>query len=101
VKVGVSDYFYAEIQEGLKAGEVVSLELPKEERDKKARELASQKKSGGEAGPSARKWPLRAAERPPTGAAPLLPPVRPPIAPRKAVRLRRAPRAAAPALPTN
>ena len=55
VKVGVSDYFYAEIQEGLKAGEVVSLELPKEERDKKARELASQKKSGGEAGPSGAK----------------------------------------------
>jgi RND family efflux transporter MFP subunit len=55
VKVGVSDYFYAEIQEGLKAGEVVSLELPKEEREKKARELASQKKSGGEAGPSGAK----------------------------------------------
>ena len=50
VKVGVSDFFYAEIQEGLKAGEVVSLELPKEEREKKARQLASQKKSGGDAG---------------------------------------------------
>ncbi|HVM47841.1 MAG TPA: efflux RND transporter periplasmic adaptor subunit [Candidatus Acidoferrum sp.] len=48
VKVGVSDYFYAEIQEGLKAGEVVSLELPKEERDKKAKELAVQKKNGAE-----------------------------------------------------
>jgi HlyD family secretion protein len=48
VKVGVSDYFYAEIQEGLKAGEVVSLELPKEEREKKARQLASQKKSSGD-----------------------------------------------------
>src|SRR5256886_12465889 len=33
VKVGVSDYFNAEIQEGLKEGEIVSLELPKEERE--------------------------------------------------------------------
>src|SRR5207248_4465052 len=31
VKVGVADYFFAEIQDGLSAGEVVSLELPKEE----------------------------------------------------------------------
>jgi len=37
VKVGVSDYFFAEIQEGLKESEVVSLELPKEEREKKTR----------------------------------------------------------------
>jgi len=37
VKVGVSDYTSAEIQEGLKPGEVVSIELPKEERDKKAK----------------------------------------------------------------
>jgi HlyD family secretion protein len=48
VKVGVSDFECAEIQEGLQAGEVVSLELPKEERDKKAKQLAAQKKSGGE-----------------------------------------------------
>jgi len=53
VKVGVADYFYAEIQEGLKEGEIVSLELPKEERDKKAKQVASKSKSGGEAaGPS-------------------------------------------------
>src|SRR5437660_4203118 len=43
VKVGVSDFFYAELQEGLSAGEVVSLELPKEEREKKARQLAGQR----------------------------------------------------------
>ena len=49
VKVGVSDFFYAEIQEGLKAGEVVSLELPKEEREKKAKQLAQQQ-PGGETG---------------------------------------------------
>ena len=38
VKVGVSDFFFAEIQEGLKPGEIVSLELPKEEREKKAQQ---------------------------------------------------------------
>jgi HlyD family secretion protein len=31
VKVGVSDFFFAEIQEGLSAGDVVALELPKDE----------------------------------------------------------------------
>ncbi|MCX6927372.1 MAG: efflux RND transporter periplasmic adaptor subunit [Verrucomicrobia bacterium] len=45
IKVGVSDYFFAEIQEGLKEGEVVSLEMPKEEREKKAHQLVSQGKS--------------------------------------------------------
>ena len=50
VKVGVSDYSSAEIQEGLKEGEIVTLELPKEERDKKkAKQLGVQKKGGGEA----------------------------------------------------
>lgn len=34
VKVGVADYFFAEIQEGLSPGEIVALELPKEIRDK-------------------------------------------------------------------
>src|SRR6266851_5370810 len=48
VKVGVSDYFYAEIQEGLAPGETVSLELPKEEREKKARQLAGQRPGGVE-----------------------------------------------------
>ncbi|MEI6391748.1 MAG: efflux RND transporter periplasmic adaptor subunit [Verrucomicrobiota bacterium] len=56
VKVGVSDYSSAEIQEGLKEGEIVTLELPKEERDKKkAKQLGVQKKGGGEvASPGAR-----------------------------------------------
>jgi HlyD family secretion protein len=40
VKVGVSDFSYAEIQEGLKAGEVVSLELPKDEREKLGQQVA-------------------------------------------------------------
>ena len=52
VKVGVSDFFFAEIQEGLKNGEVVLLELPKEEREKKARSLVakSSQEGGGTAG---------------------------------------------------
>jgi HlyD family secretion protein len=48
VKVGVSDYFFAEIQDGLAAGEIVSLEMPKEERDKRARQLMEQRPSGGD-----------------------------------------------------
>jgi len=52
VKVGVTDFFYAEIQEGLAEGEVVSLELPKEEREKKAKQMARQRKEG-EKSPSA------------------------------------------------
>jgi HlyD family secretion protein len=51
VKVGVSDYFYAEIQDGLMAGEVVLLELPKEQLEKKARQMAEQKGKAGEGRP--------------------------------------------------
>jgi RND family efflux transporter MFP subunit len=40
VKVGISDFFYAEIQEGLSPGETVALEMPKEEIDKRARMVA-------------------------------------------------------------
>jgi HlyD family secretion protein len=43
IKVGVADFFYAEIQEGLAPGDVVSLELPKEERERKAQQLAHQR----------------------------------------------------------
>jgi RND family efflux transporter MFP subunit len=43
VKVGVTDYFYAEIQQGLSEGETVSLEMPKEEREKKVQEMATQR----------------------------------------------------------
>ena len=50
VKVGVSDFFYAEIEDGLAPGEIVSLELPKEEREKKARQLAGQRPGGVLAG---------------------------------------------------
>jgi RND family efflux transporter MFP subunit len=37
VKVGISDFFFAEIQDGLSAGEVVMLEMPKEEQERKAK----------------------------------------------------------------
>jgi len=57
VKVGVSDFSYAEIQEGLKAGETISLVLPKEEREKMARQLAGQKRSGGDTGAAAKAPP--------------------------------------------
>ena len=79
VKVGVSDFECAEIQEGLKAGEVVSLELPKEERDKKAKQLAVQKKSGGEPNATAAKACRRQpAAPPPTRAESPLPVAAPP-----------------------
>ena len=45
VKVGVSDFFYAEIQEGLNPGEVVCLEMPKEEQEKKQKAIVAQKKA--------------------------------------------------------
>jgi HlyD family secretion protein len=56
VKVGVSDYFFVEIQEGLAAGEVVALELPKEEREKKKQQLAGPRPgSGGQGGGGGKK----------------------------------------------
>ncbi|HUS34536.1 MAG TPA: efflux RND transporter periplasmic adaptor subunit, partial [Verrucomicrobiae bacterium] len=58
VRVGVSDLFFAEVQEGLEPGEVVLLEQPKEEREKKkeATQTAQRKNNGtnAPAGPSAR-----------------------------------------------
>lgn len=63
VTVGVSDYFYAEIQEGLKPGEVVSLELPKDELEKKSQQLAVQKPGGDPAAPAAKPSTALAASR--------------------------------------
>src|SRR5579859_5064450 len=42
VKVGVSDFFFAEVQEGLRPGETVSLEMPKEDLEKQSRMIAGQ-----------------------------------------------------------
>lgn len=53
VKVGVSDYFFAEIQEGLAPGEVVSIEMPKDEIEKKSRQVAG-RPPGGKDAPGAR-----------------------------------------------
>jgi len=50
VKVGVSDYFFAEIQEGLNEGEIVSLELPKEEREKKIQQNVAKRRNKNEGG---------------------------------------------------
>jgi HlyD family secretion protein len=46
VKVGLCDYFYAEIQDGIAEGDIVALELPKEEREKKPQIAAHHKSSG-------------------------------------------------------
>ncbi|HNU51572.1 MAG TPA: efflux RND transporter periplasmic adaptor subunit [Verrucomicrobiota bacterium] len=40
VQVGVADFFYAEVQQGLSPGDLVAIELPKEERDKPAKAVA-------------------------------------------------------------
>lgn len=53
VKVGISDFFYAEIQEGLSPGEIVSLEIPRGEREKVANQrLAGESGSAGSKGPA-------------------------------------------------
>ncbi|MBK9139300.1 MAG: efflux RND transporter periplasmic adaptor subunit [Verrucomicrobia bacterium] len=49
VTVGISDFFYAEIQSGLSPGEVVALELPKDEKEKQARAMAALKPVAGTA----------------------------------------------------
>jgi len=67
VKVGVSDFFFAEIQEGLSAGEVVSLELPKEEREKKTRQLAGKRPGSGESEPVSLKSASGSLSNSPTG----------------------------------
>lgn len=51
IRVGVSDFFYAEIQDGLKPGEIVSLEMPKEDLDKEPRMIAGQTAPGNSASP--------------------------------------------------
>ncbi len=40
VTVGVSDFFYAEVQAGLSPGDVVALEQPKEDRERAAKSAA-------------------------------------------------------------
>ncbi len=59
VKVGISDYFYAEIQEGLAPGDIVSLEIPKEEQAKN--KLLAGQRLAGENGNGKTKAPTAAA----------------------------------------
>jgi RND family efflux transporter MFP subunit len=54
VKVGVSDYSFAEIQEGLSAGAVVALELPKDEFEKRARQLSAPRTNSVNTAPGAK-----------------------------------------------
>src|ERR1043166_838876 len=53
VNVGICDFFNAEIQQGLAEGEVVALEMPKEEQEKTAR--LNGKNVGGRAGSGVKK----------------------------------------------
>ena len=48
VKVGISDYFYAEIQGGLSPGEVVSTEMVKEDKEKHPPQVANRPPGGNE-----------------------------------------------------
>jgi HlyD family secretion protein len=61
VKVGVSDFFFAEIQEGVSPGDIVSLELPKEEREKTMRQLTGQRPGVAAETPASRPTALLAA----------------------------------------
>ena len=63
VKVGVSDFFFAEIQDGLKPGETVSLELPKEELERKSQLLTGQGPRGENGGSQTKPGALPAASR--------------------------------------
>jgi RND family efflux transporter MFP subunit len=66
VTIGVSDFFYAEVQEGLKPGEIISLEPPKEEAEKMPK-LAS-KGAPGEGGAPRATQPAGAGNAPRGGA---------------------------------
>ena len=72
VTVGVSDFFYAEIQAGLSPGDVVTLEQPKEERERAAKVAGLH--TGGPGLPGMRSAPAAAIAAPattrPAGAAP-------------------------------
>lgn len=48
VEIGVSDFFYAEVQSGLTGGDVVSLEMPKEEKEKQSKAVAGLKPGTGD-----------------------------------------------------
>jgi RND family efflux transporter MFP subunit len=51
VRIGVSDFFFAEVQEGLSPGEIVALEPPKDEADRLAKLAAQGSRSDGPSQP--------------------------------------------------
>jgi hypothetical protein len=46
VRIGISDFFHAEVEEGLSAGDTVALEVPKEELAKQAKALVAVRQGG-------------------------------------------------------
>ena len=50
VQIGVSDYFYAEVQQGLSPGEIVAIELPEAEKSRAMKNPLVMLPSGSEAG---------------------------------------------------
>jgi RND family efflux transporter MFP subunit len=65
VQIGVSDFFYAEVQRGLAPGDVVSLELPRSAQGKQAKAPPALRAGAGEAGTARR--PASPAPAAPTG----------------------------------
>jgi HlyD family secretion protein len=55
VQIGVSDFFFAEVQQGLSPGEIVSLEQPKAEPPKLAKGVPGAAAGSGEAGGTGRR----------------------------------------------
>jgi HlyD family secretion protein len=74
VKVGVCDYFFAEIQEGLSPGEIVSLELPKDQRERDARQRGGERADRGAEGAPARTAATTAITNAGSGAVSITPP---------------------------
>jgi HlyD family secretion protein len=67
VQIGVSDFFYAEVQQGLSTGEVVALELPKSllARSGGVKQPFGMRAGGGEAAPAGRRPAVTRDERAP------------------------------------
>jgi hypothetical protein len=67
VQIGVADFFYAEVQQGLVAGEIVAIEAPKSELNKKAAAVPGLRAGAGSLGGSGRAAgaPANATNRPP------------------------------------
>lgn len=69
IQVGVSDYFFAEIQKGLNAGDVVALEEPKEEAEKRTKARTASTSPSPAPSPTAKPTPAVAPSTTKTNAA--------------------------------